>query len=136
LLAVGCAARGRVRPAAAPARGAPSARLGAGGPVRRGIPRPGPACAKPGLPAFLATVSGPLAPRDVPFSWHPGCPVPPGELRAIRLSYVGFGGTAHTGAIIANARVVRQVIKVFAILYRARFPIRRMEPVDAFRGQR
>jgi hypothetical protein len=60
--------------------------------------------------------------------------VPPGELRAIHLSYAGFGGTAHTGVIIVNARVVRQVIKVFAILYRARFPIRRMEPVDVFHG--
>ncbi len=60
--------------------------------------------------------------------------MPPGELRAIRLSYVGFDGTARTGAIIVNARVVRQVITVFAILYRARFPIRRMEPVDAFHG--
>jgi hypothetical protein len=79
-------------------------------------------------------VSGPLTPRDVPFSWHPGCPVPPGQLRAIHLSYVGFDGTAHTGAIIVSARVVRQVIKVFAILYRARFPISRMEPVDVFHG--
>jgi hypothetical protein len=60
--------------------------------------------------------------------------VAPGKLRSIRLSYVGFDGKAHTGKIIVNARVVRRVIKVFTILYRARFPIRRMEPVDVFHG--
>jgi hypothetical protein len=79
-------------------------------------------------------VSGPLSAKALPFSWHPGCPVPPAALRAIRLSYLGFDGRAHTGDIIVSARVVRQVIRVFATLYRARFPIRRMEPVDAYRG--
>ncbi|HEX5190124.1 MAG TPA: M15 family metallopeptidase [Streptosporangiaceae bacterium] len=83
---------------------------------------------------FAATVSGPLSPRDVPSSWHPGCPVPPADLRAIRLSYRGFDGAAHTGEIIVNASVVKQVIKVFSLLYRARFPIRQMEPVDVFHG--
>ena len=84
--------------------------------------------------AFTAMVSGPLTPGDVPFSWRPGCPVAPGQLRAIHVSYVGFDGRAYTGEIIVNASVVKQVIKVFSILYRARFPIRRMEPVDVFRG--
>jgi len=70
----------------------------------------------------------------VPFSWHPGCPVPPRELRTIRLSYIGFDGRAHAGRIIVSARVVGQVIKVFAALYRARFPIRKMVPVDVFAG--
>jgi hypothetical protein len=79
-------------------------------------------------------VSGPLASADVPFSWRPGCPVPPDELRAIRLSYVGFDGRAHTGEIIVNISAVRQVIEVFSILYRARFPISRMKPVDVFGG--
>jgi len=70
----------------------------------------------------------------VPFSWHRGCPVPPRKLRAIRLRYVGFDHRAHLGKIIVNAAVVKKVIKVFAILYRHRFPIRRMRPVDAYHG--
>lgn len=77
-------------------------------------------------------VSGPLTPADVPFSWHPGCPVPAGKLRAIHMPYVGFDGRAHAGKIIINASVVKQVIKVFAALYRTRFPIMTMEPADAF----
>ena len=100
----------------------------------RAEPKPGPSHTAQRPPRFSASVSGPLSPRDVPFSWRPGCPLPPRDLRAIRLSYFGFDGTAHTGEIIVSASVVRQVIRVFAILYRARFPIRRIEPVDAFHG--
>jgi D-alanyl-D-alanine carboxypeptidase len=85
-------------------------------------------------PAFAALVSGPLRPADVPFSWRPGCPVSPSELRAIHLSYVNFAGRVRRGEIIVNARAVRPVIHVFAMLYRARFPIKEMKPVDAFRG--
>ena len=33
-----------------------------------------------------------------------------------------------------NAKVTTDVLAVFGFLYRQRFPIRRMEPVDAFRG--
>lgn len=86
------------------------------------------------LPRFTDHVSGPLSRRDVRFSWHPGCPVPPSKLRAIHLSYVGFDHRAHVGKIVVNARVVREVIKVFMALYRAKFPIKRMRPVDAYHG--
>ena len=79
-------------------------------------------------------MSGPLTAGEVPFSWRPGCPVAPGQLRAIHLSYAGFDGRAHSGEIIVNATVVHQVIEVFSLLYQARFPISRMEPVDVFHG--
>jgi hypothetical protein len=134
VLAAGCAGVPTRPPAAAPASRALSAPPGPGGPSVSATPRPGPARTEAALPAFSATVSGPLTRRDVPYSWHTGCPVPPTELRAIGLSYVGFDGTAHTGEIIVSASVAAQVIKVFSILYRARFPIRRMEPVDVFHG--
>jgi hypothetical protein len=133
LLAVGCAGTAARQSAAASATKAPSATPGPGL-SHRATPRSRPAPARPLLPAFSGTVSGPLTPGDVPFSWRPGCPVPPGELRAIHLSYVGFDGRAYTGEIIVNASVVHQVIEVFSLLYRARFPISRMEPVDVFRG--
>jgi hypothetical protein len=126
LAAAGCAEAGHHPEAAAPPSQTPAARL----PHRTGLPHR----SRRPLPRFSATVSGPLAPKDVPFSWHSGCPVSPDQLRAIHLSYRGFGGAAHTGEIIVNASVTRQVIKVFARLYRARFPIRRMTPVDAFHG--
>jgi D-alanyl-D-alanine carboxypeptidase-like protein len=59
------------------------------------------------------------------------CVVPP---RIGSARYWGFDGSAHTGELVVSAAVTRPVVTVFARLYRARFPIRRMQPVDAFRG--
>jgi len=86
------------------------------------------------IPAFSAKVSAPLTARDLPHTWHHGCPVSPGELRAIRMPFIGFDHRAHNGTLIINAGVADKVIKVFSILYRARFPIRIMKPVDVFHG--
>jgi hypothetical protein len=133
ILLVGCAGQAARPSAAALVTRAPAA-TAVLAPSHRAAPRPRPTPAWLLWPAFAVTVSGPLTPGDVPFSWRPGCPVPPGQLRAIRLSYAGFDSRAHTGEIIVNASVVHQVIEVFSLLYRARFPIARMEPVDAFRG--
>jgi hypothetical protein len=85
------------------------------------------------LPPFVAHVER-VTRADLSYSWHPGCPVSPAQLRRLRLRYVGFDGASHLGALVVNERVTRDVIVVFRMLYRARFPIRRMEPVDAFRG--
>ena len=84
-------------------------------------------------PPFSHQVSRVTA-SDVPYSWHRGCPVRPPTLRRLRLSYWGFDGRAHTGTLVAAARAVPDLTRVFARLYRARFPIRRMRPVDAYRG--
>jgi hypothetical protein len=67
-------------------------------------------------------------------SWHSGCPVSLSQLRLVTVGYRGFDGRAHTGAIVVNADVARAVVTVFHRLYDAHFPIRRMEPVDAYGG--
>src|SRR5262249_21750917 len=115
MLAAGCTRAGPHPQAAAPARHTPSGQPASGGPSHPATPRSGHRRTRVSLPLFSATVSGPLSPRDVPFSWHPGCPVSPDSLRAIRLSFVGFDGMAHSGEIIVNASVANQVIKVFSL---------------------
>jgi D-alanyl-D-alanine carboxypeptidase len=85
------------------------------------------------LPPFVARVER-VAAADLPFSWHSGCPVGPAQLRRVRLSYVGFDRRRHLGALVVNASVVPQVAVVFRTLYRARFPIRRIQPIDAYHG--
>jgi hypothetical protein len=85
------------------------------------------------LPPFVSTQSAVTA-SDVRFTWRPGCPVGPSSLRLLHLSFVGFDGRAHLGTIIVNRAVVRDVSKVFSILYAKRFPIHSMKPEDAFRG--
>lgn len=84
-------------------------------------------------PPFVAHVERVTA-ADLPYSWRPGCPVGPAQLRRVRLRYIGFDGKAHTGQLVVNASVTGAVVAVFHTLYRARFPIRQMRPVDAFRG--
>jgi hypothetical protein len=84
-------------------------------------------------PPFAHTVS-PVTRAQLPSSWHSGCPVAPSALRRVRLTYWGFDGHAHTGALIVNESSVRDIVVVFRRLYRARFPIRRMRPIDAYGG--
>jgi hypothetical protein len=56
------------------------------------------------------------------------------DLRLVRARYVGFDGRAHTGRIVVHRDVATDVLGVLRRLYAARFPIRRMVPVDAYGG--
>ena len=85
------------------------------------------------VPRFTSEVT-PVRWADLRHSYRGGCPVGPAELRTLRLSYWGFDGRAHVGSLVVNRRVARGVVQVFRRLYAARFPIRRMVPVSAYRG--
>ena len=82
---------------------------------------------------FAHTVS-PVTRAELRYSWHPGCPVGPSRLRRVEVTYWGFDHKAATGSLVVEADAVADVVTVFARLYRARFPIRRVRPVDAYRG--
>jgi hypothetical protein len=85
------------------------------------------------LPPFHATVAAVTA-AELGRSWRPGCPVGPSELRTVRVSFVGFDGRAHTGALVVNRSVAADVRVIFARLYATRFPIHRMQPVARYGG--
>jgi hypothetical protein len=74
------------------------------------------------------------AERRIGVSWRPGCPVPLRDLRLLRLSYWRFDGRVRMGRLIVHEAVARDLLDVFRKLYAARFPIRRMVPVDAYGG--
>jgi D-alanyl-D-alanine carboxypeptidase len=84
-------------------------------------------------PPFSHSVSRVTA-DQLPYSWRAGCPVAPAQLRRVRLSYWSFDGRAHTGTLIVNVSAVGDVVRVFRRLYKARFPIRRLRPIDAYHG--
>jgi hypothetical protein len=84
-------------------------------------------------PPFAATVE-PVRWDDLRHSYRAGCPVPPAQLRTVRLSYWDFRGRAREGAIVVARRVATDVVAVFRQLWAARFPLRRLEPVSAYRG--
>jgi hypothetical protein len=84
-------------------------------------------------PPFIAKTERVTA-ADLRHSWRPGCPVAPSELRRVRLAFWGFDGQRRLGDLVVHRYAVAPVTTVFRRLYRARFPIRRMRPIDAYRG--
>ena len=91
------------------------------------------AAAPAATPEFAATVS-PVRWSELRRSYRAGCPVGPAELRTIRVTFWGHDGRPHTGAIVVHRRVAGDVVTVFRRLYEARFPLRRLQPVSAYRG--
>ena len=90
-----------------------------------------------GIPPFRAVVRT-LSPTEradmTPSVWRRGCPVSLDRLRHVSLPYIGFGGRARRGALVVNASAADEVVAAFRDLYRARFPIRRMRPIQAYGG--
>jgi hypothetical protein len=84
-------------------------------------------------PPFTHSVA-PVTRAQLRHSWHAGCPVGPSSLRRLRLSYWGFDGERHVGTLVVNRSAVGDLTVVFRRLYKARFPIRRMRPIDAYGG--
>jgi len=87
----------------------------------------------PQPPPFDATVLRVTA-AQLPHSWRPGCPVPPSQLRRVRLRHWGFDSRPHSGTLVVSSGAAADVIVVFRRLYEARFPIRRVRPIDAYGG--
>jgi hypothetical protein len=85
------------------------------------------------LPPFDYSVSLVTA-AQLGATWHAGCPVGPGQLRQIEMSYWGFDDRPHTGTMVVNASVVTSVIEVFTTLYDSRFPLEEMIPESAYDG--
>jgi hypothetical protein len=72
--------------------------------------------------------------RQLGASWHHGCPVPPRDLRALRVSYWGFKGHRRYGVLVVNRSAVAAVRSAFARIRRHHFPIARIEPVSEYGG--
>jgi hypothetical protein len=100
-------------------------------PVRkRATPATTPAATPPRFTAAISKVSR----ANVKYSWHQGCPVPISALRLIKMTYWGMDKQPHPGQLMVNASVATDVVKVFKKLYEGRYPIRRMELIDVYKG--
>jgi hypothetical protein len=139
MLAAACGA-----PGAAPRHGAAkqATRLSSSGAVARpghpAVPRSG--AAGPG-PAQVASYRArtsriPVAMRRhmIGVSWRPGCPVGLSRLRLLTVSYWGFDHDVHQGRLIVNESAASVLARAFGLLFAARYPIRQMQPVEAFGG--
>lgn len=93
--------------------------------ARTGQGAPGPVAKVSAIgPSLRATMTG--------VSWRPGCPVGLRDLRVVTSQHWGFDGRRRTGRLVVHRDVAADVARVLTRLHAARFPIRRMVPVDAY----
>ena len=65
-------------------------------------------------------------------SWQPGCPVAPGQLAYLVTAFWGFDGRPHYGELVVHAALSGFVIDSLHHAFNGRFPIERMELIEAF----
>ncbi len=75
---------------------------------------------------FHATVQAVPAEVLARSSWTKDCPIAAADLRYLTVGFRGFDGRAHTGELLANAKVADDLVTVFKRLFAADFPIERM----------
>lgn len=95
---------------------------------------PPPATAE--VPPFSVTKFpvGPGTSIPLTHSWREGCPVHHTHLAALRVSYWGYDGQRHIGVLVMHATLTDELTQVMRQLYDARFPIRRIHPIDFYDG--
>ncbi len=89
------------------------------------------------LPAFAGKSSALSAAQRKAMTgpvWRKGCPVGLGSLRAVSVTHVGFDGQAKDGVIVVHKAHAKTILRIFERLYEQRFPIRRMRPIERYRG--
>jgi hypothetical protein len=99
-------------------------------------PATAPVTEAPATPVFDAVV-GPIddaVRARMPHSWRAGCPVSLDELRLVSLDYWGYDGAEKQGELVVHADHAGAIADVFRRLFESRFPIERMQLVDAYGG--
>lgn len=69
-----------------------------------------------------------------PSVWRKGCPVGLDDLRAVRVSHRTFGGGEATGTLVVHEDVAPAVARIFRSLYRSGVPVRKIEPIEKYKG--
>jgi hypothetical protein len=98
-------------------------------PTRRVAPRP------PTANAVVTPVGAAQWARIVAVGMaRRGCPMTRASLRRVEVGYWGFDGRVHRGVLVVNADVARSTARILTRLFDARFPIRRMRPIEEYAG--
>ena len=67
-------------------------------------------------------------------TWRPGCPVGRKQLRLLEIGYFDFNGTERRGQLVAHRDSIDDLAEIFTQLYKDKFPIAKMEPVEKYGG--
>lgn len=84
-------------------------------------------------PRFTVEVAA-VSPELLLHSWRPGCPVGPDQLSLLTFNYWGFDQRVHQGEMVVHADWAEELGWVMQQLFAARFPLERVELVDAYGG--
>jgi hypothetical protein len=89
-----------------------------------------------GYPARIEPIGEALRAGMTGRSWRADDPRCPGfdALALLRLRHVDFAGEEHDGELVVARAVADAVVEVFVRLFAARFPIHRLQRIDAFGG--
>jgi len=68
------------------------------------------------------------------YSWRQGCPEPIENLAYLTLSYWGFDNKPHQGELIVHKDLAQETLDIFKELYQKKYPIEKMQPIDAYQG--
>ena len=91
--------------------------------------------ADPSFSATVRVVDEETRASMIGVSWKPGCPVPIDDLRIIEMNHWGFDGEVHEGGqLMVHRLVADDVVTAFGKLFAERFPIRRMQLIEAYGG--
>ena len=83
---------------------------------------------------LIAAISPQFAEKMREATWRPGCPVAIKDRRQVNVPYWNFDNKASQGMLIGHKDVAQEVAAIFDDLYRRRFQIERIAPVEAFGG--
>ncbi|MGW7414345.1 M15 family metallopeptidase [Streptomyces sp. NPDC054863] len=92
------------------------------------------ASARPTAAPSLGMVVSAVPTAKLRFTHRPGCPVPPSDLRLVRMNHWDFDGHVRRGELIVHKRIVPDITHVFGKIFQARFPIRKMRVMAEYRG--
>jgi hypothetical protein len=84
-----------------------------------------------GANAQILPISKSMQKKMTGLSWRPGC-IPLSSLREVHVNYYGMDGFRHRGVIILNASVAKNVAKAFSDLYKIKYRMQSMHPVDVY----
>src|SRR5215469_16869216 len=84
--------------------------------------------------SVIAELQGSLLAKVRVTSWHTGCPVPPEDLRVLKIDYVNYHGKEESGELIVHKDVAAEVLSIFKALHKERFPIEQIRPVEEYGG--
>lgn len=63
-----------------------------------------------------------------------GCPLGREDLRRVEVNFHTFDGRVKRGVLVVNRDVAEQVSAIFTGIFKARFPMKSMKPIEEFGG--